>query len=189
MSRGACVTYLIGGSIAAYKSAEIVREMIKREMEVRVVMSKRATEFITPLTLQTLSANPVVVDLFELDRESEINHIKLADGADVVLSAPTTANLIAKAACGLADDAPSTLLLAAQAPVIMAPAMNVNMWRHPATQRNVSVLKERGVRFVGPEEGTLACGWHATGRLAETSRIIEELECVLRLERVPVLEV
>jgi phosphopantothenoylcysteine decarboxylase / phosphopantothenate---cysteine ligase len=179
MTTGASVTLLVGGSIAAYKSAELVREFVKREMQVNVVMSESACKFITPLTLQTLSGNIVTVDLFELDREAQINHIKLADEADVVLAAPATANLIAKAAAGLADDAPSTVLLATRAPVIIAPAMNVNMWLHPATQHNVSLLKQRGMRFVGPDEGDLACGWHARGRLADLNKIIDEVDLVL----------
>jgi phosphopantothenoylcysteine decarboxylase / phosphopantothenate---cysteine ligase len=179
MTAGASVTLLVGGSIAAYKSAELVREFVKRELQVNVVMSETACKFITPLTLQTLSGNAVTVDLFEVDREAQVNHIKLADGADVVLAAPATANLIAKAAAGLADDAPSTVLMATRAPVIIAPAMNVNMWLHPATQHNVAVLKERGVRFVGPDEGDLACGWHARGRLADLKKIIEEVEAAI----------
>lgn len=183
MTSSASVTLLVGGSIAAYKSAELVRELVKRDLQVNVVMSETACKFITPLTLQTLSGNMVTVDLFELDREAQINHIKLADEADVVLAAPATANLMAKAAAGLADDAPSTVLLATRAPVIIAPAMNVNMWLHPATQHNVAVLKERGVRFVGPDEGDLACGWHARGRLADLSKIIEEVNKVLAAAR------
>ncbi len=180
MSKQNTVTLLVSGSIAAYKSAEIVRELIKREIRVLVAMSKTAVEFITPLTLQVLSGNPVSVDLFAPDADAHIEHIRLADEADVVLAAPATANLLAKAAAGLADDAPSTTLLATRAPIIFAPAMNVNMWLHPATQKNVETLRERGARFVGPDEGDLACGWHARGRLAEVSKIVSEVEALLK---------
>lgn len=171
------ITLLVSGSIAAYKAAEIVRALKKSGANVHVGMSSSATKFITPLTLQTLSGNKVISDLFDEESEAEIGHIAIADSADVVLVAPATANVIAKAALGLADDVVGTTLLATKARVIFAPAMNVNMWQHTATIENVAKLKSRGVEFVEPSEGELACGWHGEGRLAEIQEIISAVFC------------
>jgi phosphopantothenoylcysteine decarboxylase/phosphopantothenate--cysteine ligase len=179
MLAGANVTLLVGGSIAAYKSAEIVRELMRRGAKVHVVMSAAATKFISPLTLQTLSGNMVTTDLFDEVRESQINHIWLADRADIVLVAPATADLIAKAAAGVADDALTTVLLATKSPVVFAPAMNVNMWENAITQRNVETLKSLGYHFVAPDEGELACGWIGRGRLADLDVLCHRLTFVL----------
>lgn len=176
MLGGKNITLLVGGSIAAYKSAELVRELVRRGAQVHVAMSRAAQEFITPLTLQTLSGNPVTTDLFDAVREHEIGHIWLADRADLVVVVPATADLIAKAAAGMADDIVSTVLLATQAPVVFAPAMNVNMWNNPLTQRNVATLTSLGIHFVAPEEGELACGWVGQGRLAERDALIHAIE-------------
>lgn len=176
MFAGIQVTLLVGGSIAAFKSAEIIRELTKRGAKVHVVMSESACKFISPLTLQTLSGNLVTTDLFDEVREAQINHIWLADQADVVLAAPATADFIAKAAAGIADDSLTTVLLATKAPIIIAPAMNVNMWNNPLTQRNVETLRAQGVKFVDPEEGELACGWTGKGRLAEIDALMYSIK-------------
>jgi phosphopantothenoylcysteine decarboxylase/phosphopantothenate--cysteine ligase len=166
------VTLIVTGSIAAYKSAELVRALKKQGLSVRVVMTESAKEFITPLTLQTLSGEEVASDMFSLHEESRIGHIRLADEADVILVAPATANFIAKAANGIADDLASTIYLATKARIVLAPAMNVNMWEHAATQENLAKLKARGVEVVSPGSGKLACGWEGKGRMAEVDQII-----------------
>lgn len=176
MLAGKNIVLLVGGSIAAYKSAEIVRELVRRQAQVRVVMSEAALRFITPLTLQTLSRNPVTTDMFDEAQEGAISHIELADSADVVLAAPATANFIAKLAAGLADDPPSCIVLATRAPVVLAPAMNVHMWENPLTQRNTALLSERGMHIVCPAEGELACGYAGRGRLAEIDDILDGLD-------------
>lgn len=175
MLSGKTITLIISGSIAAYKSAELVRELSKVGAKVQVVMSKAACEFISPLTLQTLSGNKVTVDIFDPQSEAEIGHIELADSADAVLVAPATADLLAKAAHGIADDICSTILLASRSAIIFAPAMNVNMWENPLTQANVKKLTEIGCRFVEPGVGELACGWTGAGRFAETEDILDSL--------------
>src|SRR5262245_50626509 len=167
------------GGIACYKSAELVRGLVKEGAKVRVVLTQAAQQFITPLTLQTLSGNPVSTDTFDLTQESEIGHIQLADAADAVVVAPATANVIAKLAHGMADDLLTTVLLATRAPVIVAPAMNVHMWEHPTVQENLATLVARGVRVVGPASGALACGYEGMGRLADPEEIVEEVRHVL----------
>lgn len=164
------------GGIAAYKSCELVRLFKKAGHEVQVMMTKSAQEFVTAMTFQTLSGKPVATDLFSLTEESEIGHIQLADRADVIVIAPATANVLARAAHGLAEEIVSTVLLATKAPVVFCPSMNVNMWNHPATKANVKTLKERGHHFVDPESGDLACGWVGDGRLAEPQVIFEFVE-------------
>src|SRR5258708_14878872 len=139
------------------------------------MMTRNATEFITPLTLQTLSSNPVASDTFSLTQESEIGHIRLADTADAIVIAPATANTIAKAAAGIADDLLTTVLLAARCPVAFAPAMNVNMYDHPSVAENLARLRGRGVTIIEPGSGALACGYEGKGRLAEPGIIAEEL--------------
>ncbi len=160
---------LIGvtGGIAAYKASELVRSLRTAGHEVRVVATENALRFISPLTLQTLSGHPVRSDLFSLTQESEISHIQLADWAEVAVVAPATANVLAKLAVGIADDLLTTVFLATRAAVVVAPAMNVNMYRHPATQANLDVLAKRGVAIVGPGVGELACGWEGEGRLVD----------------------
>jgi len=174
-------TILLGvtGGIAAYKAAEITRLLVQRGAKVRVMMTRNAREFITPLTLQTLSQNPVATDTFSLTEESEIGHIRLADSADAVLIAPATADVLAKAATGIADDIVTTVLLATQARVAFAPAMNVHMYAHPAVQQNLATLKGRGVTIIEPGEGDLACGYEGKGRLEDPLVIVEQLERML----------
>jgi phosphopantothenoylcysteine decarboxylase / phosphopantothenate---cysteine ligase len=169
------ITLIVGGSIAAYKSAELVRLMVKDGANVNVVMSSSAREFISPLTMQTLSGNPVLTNLFDIVEEEKIGHIKVADSADVVVVAPATANIIAKAACGIADDVCGAVLLATKAPVIFAPAMNVNMWENEITKKNVEILKTLGKRFIEPDSGELACGWMGQGRMVEPERILNSV--------------
>ena len=169
----------VSGGIAAYKSAELVRLLVKAGANVRVVMTKNAQEFITPLTLQSLSGNPVSTNTFDLTQESEIGHIRLADTADLVLIAPATANMLAKLAHGIADDLLSTVLLVTRAPVVIAPAMNVHMYTHPTTQENLKKLQHFGHRIIEPAEGALACGYEGKGRLADPEQIVECVEATL----------
>ena len=174
-------TIVVGvcGGIAAYKAAELVRLLTAQQARVRVMMSRNAAEFITPLTLQTLSANPVATDTFNLTEESEIGHIRLADTADAIVIAPASADVIAKAAVGIADDIVTTVLLAAQCPVAFAPAMNVHMYAHPTVIENLARLKARGVTVIEPASGDLACGYQGKGRLPDPAAIVEEVERML----------
>ena len=160
----------VTGSIAAYKACELVRLFVKRGDDVRVVMTAAAREFVTPLTFQTLSRNPVGIDQFALPVEWKPEHIAYAD-ADAVVVAPATANIIAKMAHGLADDLLSSTLLATRSPIFVAPAMNDGMWDNPATQANIEILKSRGVRFIDPDSGELACGTAGKGRVAAPEEI------------------
>jgi phosphopantothenoylcysteine decarboxylase/phosphopantothenate--cysteine ligase len=171
-------TILVGvtGGIAAYKAAELVRGLARAGANVRVMMSAGGQQFITPLTLQTLSGNPVSTDTFDLTQESEIGHIRLADGADAVVIAPATANVIGKVAGGIGDDLITTVLLATRAPVLLAPAMNVHMFENPIVQANISRLRAHGMRIIEPEEGFLACGYEGKGRLADPAIIQAEIE-------------
>jgi phosphopantothenoylcysteine decarboxylase/phosphopantothenate--cysteine ligase len=162
----------VSGGIAAYKSAELVRRLREAGAEVRVVMTAGATRFITPLTLQALSGQPVRTDLFDAEAEAAMGHIELARWADLVLIAPASANTLARLAQGLADDLLSTLCLATRAPLLVAPAMNNAMWEHPATQANVGLLRERGVRIWGPASGSQACGENGPGRMLEPPELV-----------------
>jgi phosphopantothenoylcysteine decarboxylase/phosphopantothenate--cysteine ligase len=173
------VLLAVSGGIAAYKVPELVRQLKGAGHEVRCVLTRAAREFVSPLTLQTLSQQAVRSELFDCAEEGQIDHIALADWGDLVVVAPATANLVARMAAGIADDLVTTLLLATRAPVLVAPAMNVNMWRHAATQTNVATLRERGVRFVGPESGALACGYEGEGRMAEPTTIVGTVELLL----------
>ncbi|RYD26169.1 MAG: phosphopantothenoylcysteine decarboxylase [Verrucomicrobiaceae bacterium] len=163
----------ITGSIAAYKAAEIASQLTKRGCDVTAVMTSDAQEFITPLTLQVLTRNPVVTGLYDEKQSWRPGHIHLADNAALVLIAPATANILAKLAAGLADDALSAICLATRAPILHAPAMNGKMWAHPATVRNVETLAGWGHRFIGPEAGLLACGYEGLGRLWPVEGIVE----------------
>jgi phosphopantothenoylcysteine decarboxylase/phosphopantothenate--cysteine ligase len=165
----------ITGGIAAYKTPELVRLLVKEKHTVHVVMSKSAEQFVTPLTLQTLSKNPVHTDLFDLTREQNIGHIQLADTADVVLVAPATANVLAKVAHGICDDLLTTLICATRAKVIFAPAMNVHMWENKVTQRNVGILKELNYQIIPPASGDLACGYEGCGRMPEPNDILKQV--------------
>ena len=166
----------VTGGIAAYKAAELCRLFVKAGATVRVVMTEAATRFIAPLTLQTLSGAPVALDLFDPASEAEIGHIKLADEADLLVVAPATADFIARMAAGMADDLLAAVVLATRAPVLLAPAMNVNMWTNPVTQANLSrLLGPAGggrITTVGPDRGELACGWVGAGRLIEPADIV-----------------
>jgi phosphopantothenoylcysteine decarboxylase/phosphopantothenate--cysteine ligase len=166
------ILLVVTGGIAAYKTPELVRLLKKAGADVRCVMTESAQQFVTPLTLQSLSGDTVYRDLFSLTDEHEMGHIELSRQADVVLVAPATANVLAKMAQGLADNLATTLLLATDKPVLVAPAMNVRMWDHAATKDNVAVLKKRGVTFIGPDEGEMACGEWGEGRMSEPAEIL-----------------
>ncbi|NLW45275.1 MAG: bifunctional phosphopantothenoylcysteine decarboxylase/phosphopantothenate--cysteine ligase CoaBC [Syntrophomonadaceae bacterium] len=170
-------TVLVGitGGIAAYKIAELVSRLYKDGFNVQVVMTEHATRFITPLTLRTLSNNPVLVDMFDESGTHRVQHIGVAEEADILVIAPATANIIAKMACGLADDLLSTIVLAVRAPVLIVPSMNTNMYDHPATQDNIRKLKDRGVVVLEPAEGDLACGVTGRGRLPEIETIYDKI--------------
>jgi phosphopantothenoylcysteine decarboxylase / phosphopantothenate---cysteine ligase len=163
----------ITGGIAAYKTPELVRLLRKAGHAVQVVMTESATQFVTPLTLQTLSGRPVRTQLFELTEEETISHIALADRAEAVLVAPATANCLAKVAHGLCDDLLTTVIAATCAPVTFAPAMNVKMWNNPITRRNVTILQEAGYTIIPPDAGELACGYTGEGRLPPLTRLVE----------------
>ena len=169
----------VTGGIAAYKSAEIVSRLRKLGANVHVIMTKNATQFITPLTMETMSNNPVVVDTFDRPATWEVEHIALAKRAEVFVIAPATANIMAKMACGIADDMLSTTVLATKAPVLLAPAMNVGMWTAQVTQENAATLKKRGVQFVGPDAGFQACGDIGSGRMSEPVDIVEAICAIL----------
>ena len=169
----------VTGSIAAYKAADLTSQLRKLGHDVHVVMTRDACEFITPLTLQVLSRQPVTSDLYDEKESWHPGHIELADNADLLVVAPATANVIAKFARGLADDTLSAIHLATLAPLLIAPAMNGKMWQHPATQENVEILKKRGAEFIGPEDGMLACGYEGIGRLWPVEGIVEKIEALL----------
>jgi phosphopantothenoylcysteine decarboxylase/phosphopantothenate--cysteine ligase len=173
------VLLAVSGGIAAYKVPELVRALRADGHEVRCALTRSAAEFVSPLALQTVSGSRVRAELFDAEEEGEIDHIALADWADLVVVAPATAHVLARMAHGLADDLVTTLLLATRAPVLVAPAMNVNMWAHPATRANVECLRGRGVLFVGPASGPLACGWEGEGRMAEPAEIAAAVRLAL----------
>ena len=175
-----CVVLGVTGSIAAYKSAELTSLLYKQGHEVFVVMTRDATEFITPLTLQTLSKNPVMTSFYDEKENWRPGHIQLADRANLLLIAPATAHIIAELANGLAGHPLAAIALATRAQILIAPAMNGKMWEHPATQDNVLKLRERGVEFIGPEEGMLACGYEGAGRLWKVDDIAFRAEFLLR---------
>ncbi len=165
----------VTGGIAAYKSAELVSRLRHMGAEVHVIMTRNATEFVSPLTFQTLSANQVVTDTFQAPEYWNVEHVALAKLAEVFVIAPATANIIGKMAAGIADDMLSTTVMATKAPVLLAPAMNTGMWTAEATRANVKLLRERHVRFIGPESGILACGDEGAGRMSEPEDIAEEI--------------
>jgi phosphopantothenoylcysteine decarboxylase/phosphopantothenoylcysteine decarboxylase/phosphopantothenate--cysteine ligase len=179
MSEPKVIVLGVTGSIAAFKAAEMVSKLVKRGHEVHVVMTAAAKQFITPLTLQTLSRNTVLSSVFDDKEGWRPGHIDLADRAELLLIAPATANTIAGLAHGLANDALTEIALATEAPVLIAPAMNGKMWKHPATQANVALLESRGVHFIGPEQGLLACGYEGLGRLWNVDEVIERAEQLL----------
>jgi len=173
------ILLIVAGGIAAYKSLEVIRRLKERGIHSRCILTEGGAQFVTPLSLAALSEDRVYADLFSLTDESEMDHIRLSREADAVVVAPATADLLAKMAAGLAGDLASTALLATDKPVLCAPAMNVRMWTHPATQANLTVLAQRGVRFVGPGEGDMACGEWGPGRMAEPEEIVAAVEALL----------
>lgn len=175
------ILLIIGGGIAAYKSLELIRELKRREIGSRCILTKAGAEFVTPLSVSALSGEKVYADLFNLTDEAEMGHIELSRSADLIVVAPATADLMAKAATGMANDLASTTLLATDKPVLMAPAMNVRMWLHPATQRNLATLTGDGVHFIGPDEGDMACGEYGPGRMAEPGTIAGKIKSLLNV--------
>ena len=179
---GKRIALIIGGGIAAYKALELTRRLQDHNFHVTGIMTRSAQQFISPLSLSALSGEKVYTDLFSLTDEAEMGHIRLARETDLVLVVPATANLMARAANGIADDLASTILLATTAPVMMAPAMNPAMWSHPATQDNLARLRNRGVRFIGPDSGDTACGEDGEGRLSSPDDIVAHVRAVLNPE-------
>ncbi len=179
---GKRVLLVVSGGIAAYKTLDLIRRLRERAAEVRCVLTAGGAQFVTPLSLSALSGNPVHSDLFSLTEESEMGHIELSRAADLVVIAPASADLLAKMAQGRADDLATTVLLATDKPVLAAPAMNVRMWEHAATQANLETLAARGVRTVGPNEGDMACGEYGFGRMAEPGEILAAIETFFAAE-------
>src|SRR5947209_1531445 len=177
--QGARILLIVGGGIAAYKACELIRLLRKQGASVRCVLTAGGAQFVTPMTLAALSEQPVHTSLWDLKDEAEMGHIQLSREADLVVVCPATADLLAKMAAGIADDLATTLLLATDKKVLVAPAMNVRMWRHVATQRNVARLKEDGVVVIEPDEGEMACGEYGPGRLPESDRIVGEIAKLL----------
>lgn len=177
------VLLIVGGSIAAFKAPELIRLLKGAGMQVRCVLTEGGSQFVTPLTLQALSEQPVYADLFSLTAEQEMGHIALSRWADLVLVCPASANLLARMAGGLADDLASTLLLATDAPVMAVPAMNVRMWEHAATQHNVATLQQRGVHVVPPAIGPMACGEFGAGRMPEPADILDAVQAFFRQQQ------
>jgi phosphopantothenoylcysteine decarboxylase/phosphopantothenate--cysteine ligase len=173
------ILLIISGGIAAYKSLELIRRLRERQVQVRAILTAGGAQFITPLAVASLTGERVFTELFSLTDEAEIGHIELSRSADLVVVAPATADMLAKMAGGHADDLATTALLATDKPVLVAPAMNVRMWMHPATQRNVEILRQANVAMVGPNEGDMACGEYGPGRMAEPEEIIAAIERML----------
>ncbi|MFY2823608.1 bifunctional phosphopantothenoylcysteine decarboxylase/phosphopantothenate--cysteine ligase CoaBC [Ruegeria sp. MALMAid1280] len=173
------ILLIIGGGIAAYKSLDLIRRLRERGATVTPVLTRAAEEFVTPLSVSALAGDKVYRDLFDLTDEAEMGHIQLSRSADLIVVAPATADLMGKMAGGLANDLASTLLMATDTPVLCAPAMNVRMWDHPATQRNLKQLQADGIRYVGPNEGDMACGEYGPGRMSEPLEIVAAIEAEL----------
>jgi phosphopantothenoylcysteine decarboxylase/phosphopantothenate--cysteine ligase len=177
---GRSITLIIGGGIAAYKALDLIRRARERGASVRAVLTHGAQQFVTPLSVSTLAGGKAFTELFDLKDEAEIGHIRLSREADLIIVAPATANLMARMANGLADDLATAVLLAADKPILAAPAMNWKMWEHPATQRNVEQLRADGVHIVGPAEGAMACNEWGVGRMAEVDDILNAADSLLR---------
>ena len=173
---GKNILLIISGGIAAVKVPDLIRKLLKNGAQVTPVLTQSGAQFVTPLSIAALTRSKVYTELFNLTDELEMGHIELSRSADLILVAPATANLMAKMAHGLADDLASTLLLATDTPVMIAPSMNVRMWNHPATQRNLTLLQKDGVQMIGPTEGEMACGEFGSGRMAEVAEIIQSVE-------------
>ena len=180
IDKGKTIVLGVAGGIACYKAVELVRLLIKARHRVQVIMTRSAMEFVTPLTFQTLSGNPVSSETFNLTQESEIGHINLADSADLFVIAPATANIIGKVANGIADDLLTTVIMATQAPLLIAPAMNIHMFENPILQENLRKLRRVGYHIMEPAEGFLACGYEGKGRLPDPEKIADEVERLLR---------
>ena len=174
------ILLIIGGGIAAYKSLELIRELARRSIRTRAILTEAGQQFATPMSVGALTGDKVYSDLFSLTDEAEMGHIELSRSADLVVVCPATANLMAKAANGLADDLATTTLLATDKAVLMVPAMNVRMWTHPATQANLKTLRSHGVTVMDPDEGEMACGEFGPGRLPEPVRIADAIEAALK---------
>ena len=174
------ILLIVGGGIAAYKACELLRLCRKAGIEVTCVLTAGGAHFITAMTLAALSENQVYTSLWDLKDEAEMGHIQLSRAADLVVVVPATADLLAKMAAGIADDLATTLLLATDKPVLAAPAMNIRMWQHPATRRNVATLRGDGVTVLEPDEGAMACGEFGPGRLPEPAAILAAIEAALR---------
>jgi phosphopantothenoylcysteine decarboxylase/phosphopantothenate--cysteine ligase len=185
MLNGKRILLIVAGGIAAFKSLELIRRLRERGAAVRCVLTDAGSRFVTPLSLQALSEDRVFSDMFSLTDESEMGHIELSREADLLVVAPATANLLARMAAGMADDLAATVLLATDKPVLAAPAMNVRMWTHAATVANVETLKKRGVSFVGPNDGAMACNEYGPGRMSEPEEIVVAIEAMLTAERPP----
>lgn len=183
MLSGKTVILGVTGGIAAYKAADLASKLTQANATVKTIMTESATEFITPLTFRNLTGQPVVTDMFDLDSEYSVEHIALAEAADVVVIAPATANIIAKIACGIADDSLTTTVLATEVPIIIAPSMNDNMYKNTVTQENLAKLKDRNFIIVEPEHGRLASGKIGTGRLADTGKILDAVKLTLESGR------
>lgn len=173
------ILLIVGGGIAAYKACELIRLVRKSGISVRCVLTAGGAHFITPMTLAALSEQPVYTSLWDLKDETEMGHIQLSRDADLVVICPATADLLAKMAAGIADDLATTLLLATDKPVLAAPAMNVRMWQHPATKRNVAQLRSDGIAILEPDEGPMACGEFGPGRLPEPDAILAAIKAAL----------
>ena len=183
MLKGKRILLVVAGGIAAFKSLELIRRLRERGAAVRCVLTDAGAKFVTPLSLQALSEDRVYSDMFSLTDESEMGHIQLSRDADLLVVAPATANILARMASGLADDLASTVLLATDKPVLVAPAMNVRMWTHAATVANVEILKKRGITFIGPNDGAMACNEYGPGRMSEPEEIVAAIEALLTKER------
>jgi phosphopantothenoylcysteine decarboxylase/phosphopantothenate--cysteine ligase len=186
MLKGKRILLVIGGGIAAFKAQELVRLLRKHDASVRCVLTDAGAKFVTPLALQALTGDKVYSDLFSLTDESEMGHIQLSRDADLLVVAPATANILARMAAGLADDLATTVLLATDKPVLAAPAMNVRMWTHAATVANVETLRHRGIHFVGPNDGVMACNEYGPGRMSEPEEIVAAIERLLLAGKQPV---
>ena len=177
--QGRKILLIVSGGIAAYKAIELIRLIRKQGGHVTCILTRGGAQFVTPLTLQAISENKVFEDIFSLSDENEMGHIQLSRAADLVVVAPASANILARMAAGLADDLAATVLLATDKPVLVAPAMNVRMWSHPATQANMATLRARGVAVIGPDEGAMACNEFGPGRLSEPPAILAAIDAML----------
>src|SRR3954471_6864848 len=185
MLNGKRILLIVAGGIAAFKSQELVRLLRKHDAQVRCVLTEAGARFVTPLSLQALTEDKVYSDMFSLTDENEMGHIQLSRDADLLVVAPATANILARMATGLADNLATTVLLATDKPVLAAPAMNVRMWAHAATVANVETLRKRGIHFVGPNDGVMACNEYGPGRMSEPEEIVAAIESLLSTEKPP----